>query len=76
MQISVQIILEEKRMNNLSYLSAILSEILGEVHKLHWQVFDFFDHLPPWVDIFYLINIDKKSTFLDYLVPTHLLVST
>ena len=29
----------------------------------------FFDHLPPCVDIFYLINIDKNKTFLDYL-PT------
>ena len=29
----------------------------------------FFDHLPPYVDIFYLINVDKKSTFLDSL-PT------
>ena len=40
-------------------------------HKLRWQVFwVFFDHVPPWprsVNIFYLINIDKKSTFLDYL---------
>ena len=25
------------------------------------------DHLPPSIDIFYLINVDKKSTFLDYL---------
>ena len=30
----------------------------------------FFDHLPPSVDIFYLINVDKKSTFLDYLTPS------
>ena len=29
----------------------------------------FFDHLPPSVDIFYLINADNKSTLLDYL-PT------
>ena len=29
----------------------------------------FFDHLPPYVDILYLINIDEKSTFMDYL-PT------
>ena len=29
----------------------------------------FFDHLTPCVDIFYLINVDKNKTFLDYL-PT------
>ena len=29
----------------------------------------FFGHLPPYVDIFYLIRVDKKPTFLDYL-PT------
>jgi hypothetical protein len=29
-----------------------------------------FDHLPPSVDIFYLMNIDEKSTFLDYLTPS------
>ena len=28
----------------------------------------FFDHLSSYVDIFYLINVDKKSTFLDYLL--------
>ena len=27
------------------------------------------------IDIFYLVNVDKKSTFLDY-VPTHLFLST
>ena len=27
------------------------------------------DHLPHSIDIFYLINVDKKSTFLDNL-PT------
>ena len=27
----------------------------------------FFDHLPPSVDIFYIMNVDKKSTYLDYL---------
>ena len=28
------------------------------------------------VDIIYLINVDKKLTFLDYLVPTHLFLPT
>jgi hypothetical protein len=27
----------------------------------------FFDHLPPCVDIFYGINVDKKWTFFDHL---------
>ena len=27
------------------------------------------DHIPACVDIFYLINVDKNKTFLDYL-PT------
>ena len=25
----------------------------GVVHKLRWEVFGFFDHLPPFVDMFY-----------------------
>ena len=32
---------------------------------------DLFDHLPPSVDIFYLINIDKKVNIFG--LPTHLL---
>ena len=35
----------------------------------------FFDHLPPCVDIFYLINVDKNKTFLDYL-PTKFVNTT
>ena len=42
---------------------------LGGVHKLCWQVFGLFDHLPPCVDIFYFINVNKNKTFLHYL-PT------
>ena len=35
-----------------------------------WQDFGFFfDHLPPCVDIFYAMNVDKKWTVLDHL-PT------
>ena len=30
----------------------------------------FFDHLPPFIDIFFGINVDKKWTFLDQLIPT------
>ena len=48
----------------------------GGVHKLRWQVFTFFDHLPPYVDIFYLINVDKKLTFLDCLPSTKVFLST
>ena len=33
------------------------------------KIWGFFDHLPPWVDIFYGMNVDKKWTFLDHL-PT------
>ena len=33
------------------------------------KILAFFDHLPPWVDIFYGMNVDKKWTFLDRL-PT------
>ena len=43
---------------------------LGVVHKLRWQDFD---HLPPCVDIFYGMNVDKKWTFLDHL-PTYLVL--
>ena len=34
-----------------------------------YQMKTTFDHLPPSVDIFYLINVDEESTFLDYLPP-------
>ena len=43
---------------------------VGVVHKLRWQVvFRLFltTYLRTYVDIFYLINLDKKSTFLDYI---------
>ena len=33
------------------------------------NILAFFDHLPPCVDIFYGMNVDKKWTFLDH-VPT------
>ena len=33
------------------------------------KIWAFFHHLPPYVDIFYLVRVDKKSTFSDYL-PT------
>ena len=33
------------------------------------KILAFFDHLPPCVDIFYGITVDKKWTFLDHL-PT------
>ena len=41
---------------------------LGVVHKLRWKVCGCFWPPTPYVDIFYLINVDM-STFLDYL-PT------
>ena len=37
------------------------------VHTLGWQDFGFLYHLPPWVDIFYDMKVDKKWTFLDHL---------
>lgn len=43
---------------------------LVAVHKLLWQVIGFFLPPSPYVVIFYLINGDKKSTFLDYYLPT------
>ena len=43
---------------------------LGVFHKLRWQDFDFFWPPTPSVDIFYLMNVDKKRTFLDHL-PTY-----
>ena len=33
----------------------------------------FFDHLPPYVDNFYGMKVDKKWTFLD-LLPTYLVL--
>ena len=43
---------------------------LGIVHKLCWQDFGFFWPTTPSVDILYLINVDKKLTFLDHLPPS------
>ena len=43
--------------------------IRGVVTNYVDKFLSFVDHLPTYVDIFYLINVDKKSTFLDYL-PT------
>ena len=39
------------------------------LHKLSWQNFVFLDHLPPSVEIFYSMKVDKKWNFLDHL-PT------
>ena len=36
------------------------------------QSLAFFDYLPLCDDIFYLLNVDKRSTFLNY-IPTHIL---
>ena len=44
--------------------------VLRVVHKLRWQDLGFFYHLPPCVDMFYFMNVDKKWTFLDHL-PTY-----
>ena len=33
------------------------------------KILAFFDHLPPSIDIFYLMDVVKKSTILDYLPP-------
>ena len=51
-----------------SQLDQSLSPSFWSVHKLRWQVFVFFDNLPPYVDISYVINVEKKSTFLDLLL--------
>ena len=32
--------------------------LLGTVHKLRYKFLAFFDHLPPFVDSFYLIKVD------------------
>ena len=37
------------------------------------KILAFFDHLPPCVDIFYGINVDKKLKFLD-CAPTYLVL--
>ena len=49
-----------------------MSTILGGFTNYVDKFLAFFDHLPPCVDIFYLINVDKNKTFLDYL-PFYLL---
>ena len=33
------------------------------------KILAFFDHLPTSIDIFYLMNVHEKLTFLDYLPP-------
>ena len=40
---------------------------LGVIHKLHCQVFGFFDHLPPSIDIFYpslIVNVVCEQTLV------------
>ena len=52
---------------SLSFLCTCL--LIGVFTNYVDKFLSFFDHLTPYVDIFYLINVDKKSWFLDYL-PT------
>ena len=47
--------------------------LLGAIHKLRWQDFGFFWPPTPLRDIFYFMNVDKKSTFLNYLRPPPLI---
>ena len=55
----------------ISHKNKRLVIVLGVVHKLRRQYFGFFfDHITPSVDIFYLMKVDKKSTFLNYLPPS------
>ena len=42
---------------------------LGGVHKLRLQDLAFFDHLPPFLYIFYGIKVYKKSIFLTTYPP-------
>ena len=42
---------------------------LGGVHKLRLQDLAFFDHLPPFVYIFYGIKVYNKSIFLTTYPP-------
>ena len=49
----------------LSYRTYVVSK--GAFTNYVDKLLAFFDHLPPYVDIFYLTNVDKKATFLDYL---------
>ena len=39
------------------YRLPVLVEIIGFFHKLPWQDFH---HLPPFINIFYVMNVDKK----------------
>ena len=48
-------------------MDLIFIKLLGVLHKQCWQDVGLFYHLPPCVDIFYDMNVDKKWTFLDHL---------
>ena len=62
--------LQEKLENYLQlYFYKSPDLFFGDVHKLRLQDLAFFDHLPPSVDIFYGINVDKKSIFLTTYSP-------
>ena len=50
-------------------VSACGDQYKGSFTNYFDKILASFDHLTPSVDIFYLMNIDKKSTFLDYLLP-------
>ena len=44
---------------------AIKNPLYGSFTNYVDKILDFFDHPPSSVDIFYLMNVDKKLTFLD-----------
>ena len=57
------------------YAGIILELVKGAFFNYVDKILAIFDHLPSYVDIFYLIRVYKKST-ITYRVPTYLLFST
>ena len=47
---------------------------LGPFKNYVDKIMTFLTTCPPFDDIFYLIAVNKNSTFVDYLVPTPLLL--
>ena len=54
--------------SNHHWFSQILTFLLGFFTNCVDKFLAFFDHLPPSVDILYLIMVDKKAEIFDYLL--------
>ena len=48
----------------------------GVIHKYVEKCFPFFDNLPTWAWISFILNVNKKSNFWTTYLLTHIILST